>query len=78
MYEAALAVAERLEDTDYRIDERERYVELTVEGKKRLGQWAEELPRDVPRRASREELITQALQASRLFERDTHYPRTRR
>jgi len=73
MYEAALAVAERLEDTDYRIDERERYVELTVEGKKRLGQWAEELPAMFRGEHRREELITQALQASRLFERDTHY-----
>jgi preprotein translocase subunit SecA len=73
MYEAALAVAERLEDTDFRIDERERYVELTMEGKKRLEQWAEELPAMFRGEHRREELITQALQASRLFERDTHY-----
>jgi preprotein translocase subunit SecA len=73
MYEAALAVAERLEETDFRIDERERYVELTVEGKKRLEQWAEELPALFRGEHRREELVTQALQASRLFQRDTHY-----
>jgi preprotein translocase subunit SecA len=74
MYEAAIAVAQRLQqDADFRIDERERHVELTAEGKKRLQQWAGELPAMFRGEHRREELITQALQATRLFQRDTHY-----
>src|SRR5262245_7708173 len=41
MYETALALARRLEqNSDFRIDERERHVELTAAGKSRLAQWA--------------------------------------
>jgi preprotein translocase subunit SecA len=74
MYETALAVAQRLQPVaDFRIEERERHIELTTEGKAKLAQWAEELPPAFRGEHRREELITQALQASGLFQRDTHY-----
>src|SRR5690349_19353246 len=74
MYQAALMVANRLEQgTDFRIDERERHVELTAAGKSKLAQWAHDLPGMFRGEHRREELISQALQAVRLFQRDTHY-----
>jgi preprotein translocase subunit SecA len=74
MYETALAIAGRLEQgPDFRIDERERHVELTPVGNARLAQWAGDLPGRFCGEHRCEELVTQALQASRLFQRDTHY-----
>jgi preprotein translocase subunit SecA len=74
MYQAALTVANRLEQgTDFRIDERERHVELTAAGKSKLAQCAHDLPAMFRGEHRREELISQALQAVRLFQRDTHY-----
>jgi preprotein translocase subunit SecA len=74
MYQAALSVAGRLEQgADFRIDERERHVELTPGGKSKLAQWADDLPGTLRGEHRREELISQALQAVRLFQRDTHY-----
>src|SRR4051794_13399415 len=74
MYEAALAVAGRLEEgADFRIEERERFVELTAAGKAKLAEWAGDLPVTFRGEHRREELVSQALQATRLFQRDKHY-----
>ncbi len=73
-YQQAITIAARLDaGGDFRLDPRERRIELTREGLDRLEQMAGEL--DVvwqgPRR--REQLITQALSALHLHQRDVHY-----
>jgi preprotein translocase subunit SecA len=74
MYETALGLAGRLEaGVDFRIDDRERHVELTSEGKDKLSEWAEDLSGIFRGERRREELVAQALTASHLFHRDTHY-----
>jgi preprotein translocase subunit SecA len=74
MYTAALDTAARLEPgRDYRIDERERLIELTADGKDTLEALVPELPPALRGAQRREELVSQALQATLLFERDKHY-----
>ena len=73
VYRQAMDMAGRLgADRDFRVQAREREVELTAAGRRRLaelapaeGIWAG------PRR--REELVTQALTALHLYRRDEHY-----
>jgi preprotein translocase subunit SecA len=74
MYETALELAARLtEGTDFRLDARERHLELTDKGLDRLAEWAEDLPPLFRGERRREELVQQALVATHLFHRDTHY-----
>jgi preprotein translocase subunit SecA len=74
MYETALELAARLtEGTEFRMDARERHLELTDKGLDRLAEWAEELPPLFRGERRREELVRQALVATQLFHRDTHY-----
>jgi preprotein translocase subunit SecA len=74
MYETALELAARLtEGTEFRMDARERHLELTDKGVDRLAEWAEELPPLFRGERRREELVRQALVATQLFHRDTHY-----
>ncbi|MEO8629296.1 MAG: preprotein translocase subunit SecA [Betaproteobacteria bacterium] len=74
MYETALTVAAELErDIDFRIDDRERRVELSAIGRDKLSEAAAQLPSLFRGERRREELVTQALQATYLFQRDTHY-----
>jgi preprotein translocase subunit SecA len=74
MYETALELAARLaEGVDFRLDARERQLELTDKGLDRLAEWAPELPPLFQGERRREELVRQALVATHLFQRDTHY-----
>jgi preprotein translocase subunit SecA len=74
MYETALELAARLtEGADFRLDARERHLELTDQGLDRLAGWAEDLPPLFRGERRREELVRQALVATHLFHRDTHY-----
>jgi preprotein translocase subunit SecA len=74
MYETALEVARGLESgAHYRINATERQLELTDAGKDKLAALAPELPPLFQGERRREELITQALSATHLFLRDTHY-----
>jgi preprotein translocase subunit SecA len=74
MYEAALAVARRLEaDVDFRVDAKDRRLALTDAGCVRLDEWAPSLPPLFQGQRRREELVSQALVALHLFHRDTQY-----
>jgi len=74
MYETALELAARLtQDVDFRMDPRERHLELTDKGLDRLADWADELPPLFKGERRREELVRQALVATLLFHRDSHY-----
>jgi preprotein translocase subunit SecA len=74
MYEAALATAARLKaPEDFVVEGGERYVRLTPEAKQKLAGWAEALPPMFRGARRREELVTQALVATHVFTRDTHY-----
>jgi preprotein translocase subunit SecA len=74
MYETALALAGRLERTsDFSLNDRDRHIELTDAGKHKLDEWAENLPGLFRGERRREELVNQALVATHLFHRDTHY-----
>ncbi len=74
MYDVALALAGELaHGEDFVIEGGERHVRLTERGRARLAARAGSLPPlfSGPRR--REELVTQALAARHVFQRDTHY-----
>jgi preprotein translocase subunit SecA len=74
MYAAALRFASQLRSVaDYSILERERSIRLTAQGKNKAAAWngADEGVWRAGR--AREELISQALAALYLFERDKHY-----
>ena len=74
MYETALMVASRLRDgEDFAIEGAEREVRLTPPGKQKLEHWAASLPGFFRGARRREELVKQALVATRVFARDTHY-----
>jgi preprotein translocase subunit SecA len=74
MYETALELAGLLEqDLHYRINLKDRHLELTDAGRDLLADWAEDLPPLFRGQRRREELVSQALSATRLFLRDTHY-----
>jgi preprotein translocase subunit SecA len=74
MYEAALAVAGRLvAGEDYAIEGGERHVRITPKGREALAALAGSLPTVFRGARRREELVTQALVASQVFKRDTHY-----
>ncbi len=74
MYETALAIASRLQaQVHYRLAAKERHLELTDRGREQLAQWAEELPPLFRGERRREELVSQALVATLLFQRDKHY-----
>jgi preprotein translocase subunit SecA len=74
MYETALAVAARLKPTeDFVVEGGERQVRLTAEAKQKLAGWAEALPSMFRGTRRREELVKQALVATHVFKRDTHY-----
>jgi preprotein translocase subunit SecA len=74
MYEAALEAAQRLEPgKDFLIDERDRTVFLEESGKERLAAMAGELPGMFSGKRRREELVSQALTALHVFQRDKHY-----
>ncbi len=74
MYQQALELADKLEaPKHYRLHLTQRAVDLSEEGRDRLEELAGDLtgPLRGPRR--REELVSQALSALHLFERDVHY-----
>jgi preprotein translocase subunit SecA len=74
MYQTALELAAQLtRDVDFRLEPRERHLELTDNGLDRLAAWAEHLPPLFRGERRREELVRQALLATHLFHRDTHY-----
>jgi preprotein translocase subunit SecA len=74
MYETALAVAARLKPADdFVVEGGERQVRLTGEGKQKLAGWVESLPGMFRGTRRREELVKQALVATQVFKRDTHY-----
>jgi preprotein translocase subunit SecA len=74
MYETALTVAARLKPTeDFVVEGGERQVRLTGEGQQKLAGWAESLPAMFRGTRRREELVKQALVATQVFKRDTHY-----
>ena len=74
MYETALTVAARLKPTeDFVVEGGERQVRLTAEAKQKLAGWAEMLPPMFRGTRRREELVKQALVATHVFKRDTHY-----
>jgi preprotein translocase subunit SecA len=74
MYHTALEISAKLENVrDYRMNERERQVELTDAGLEHLAEWAPSLPALFHGERRREELVTQALVATHMFQRDTHY-----
>jgi preprotein translocase subunit SecA len=74
MYETALAVAARLKrGEDFAIEGSERQVQLLPPGKQRLAEWAETAPGVFRGARRREDLIKQALVATHVFKRDTHY-----
>jgi preprotein translocase subunit SecA len=74
MYQTALDLAARLEqNVHFRTNLKDRHLELTDAGRDQLDEWAPELPPLFQGERRREELVTQALSATRLFLRDTHY-----
>jgi preprotein translocase subunit SecA len=74
MYETALTVAARLKPPeDFVVEGGERQVRLTAEAKQKLAGWAEALPAMFRGTRRREELVKQALVATHVFKRDTHY-----
>jgi preprotein translocase subunit SecA len=74
VYEQALELASYLRDfDDFRIDERDRTVDLTDRGRHRLAELAKPLAGLWRGRLRREDLVRQALAAQRLHRRDTHY-----
>jgi len=74
MYETALTVAARLKPPeDFVVEGGERQVRLTAEAKQKLAGWAEALPGMFRGTRRREELVKQALVATHVFKRDTHY-----
>jgi preprotein translocase subunit SecA len=74
MYEAALQVAAQLRPgADFVIDEKDRAVLLEEAGKARLADMAPQLPGMFSGRRRREELVTQALTALHVFQRDKQY-----
>jgi preprotein translocase subunit SecA len=74
MYETALTVAARLKSPeDFVVEGGERQVRLAPEAKQKLAAWAETLPSVFRGTRRREELVTQALVATHVFKRDTHY-----
>ncbi|MCU0805273.1 MAG: preprotein translocase subunit SecA [Burkholderiales bacterium] len=74
MFRAALDAATRLTGgADFVVDARERNVRLTQAGQATLAQLAPGLPAVFQGRRRREELLTQALVALHLFQRDEHY-----
>jgi preprotein translocase subunit SecA len=74
MYETALAVAAQLAaGEDFAIEGGERHVRLTTGGRAALLRMSESLPALFRGARRREELVTQALVATHVFKRDTHY-----
>ncbi len=74
MYELALQlVATFVEDKDFQINHKDRYIQLTPAGKDNLEQLTESQEGLWRIRRAREELAQQALSALHLFERDVHY-----
>ena len=74
MYDTALDVARRLEaGSDFRVDPKERQLELTNAGRAHLEEWGPSLPPLFHGERRREELVNQALVALHLFHRDAHY-----
>ena len=74
MYETALMVASRLRrGEDFAIEGSEREVLLTPSGRQKLERWAGSLPGLFRGARRREELVKQALVATHVFKRDTHY-----
>ena len=74
MYETALTVAARLKPTeDFVVEGGERQVRLIAEAKQKLAGWAEMLPAVFRGTRRREDLVKQALVATHVFKRDTHY-----
>ncbi len=73
-YVQAIEIAEHLEENlDYVIHKRERLIQLTPHGKDRLEDLARKLRGQWILKTRREELVTQALAALRLFRRDREY-----
>lgn len=74
VYATALALADRLvSGRDFRIEERDRAVQLTDTGLLRLDELTQPLGGVWTGRRRREELVRQALTARHLFHRDRHY-----
>ena len=74
MYQTALELAAELNEVEhYRLDAQERSAELTSAGRAWLADRAQSLPPLFRGERRCEELIHQALTATQLFQRDTHY-----
>jgi preprotein translocase subunit SecA len=74
MYEAALQAAGQMRPgTDFIIDDKDRAVLLEEAGKARLTEMAASLPGMFSGKRRREELVTQALTALHVFQRDKQY-----
>ncbi len=74
IFEQALALARELDNgADYRVDLRERRVELTDAGGERLHDLCEPLSGLWRNTRYREDLVVQALKADNLFQRDQQY-----
>lgn len=74
LYEQALAIAEQLtEQKDFRLLGRERRIQLTDNGKKRVSTLSEPLGGLWRGTQRREELVRQALTAEHMYRRDKHY-----
>ena len=73
-FRTALDFAGRLQKgEDYRVDERERQIDLTDEGKERVAEFASARAGVWTSLRGREELVTQALSATLFFLRDKQY-----
>lgn len=70
---ALFVATELVAGVDYQIDSRQRLVQLTEAGKDRISDQADDLPGLWQSTRGREVLITQALNALHLFQRDEHY-----
>jgi preprotein translocase subunit SecA len=74
LFAAALEIATGLRSgVDYRVDETDRSVALTEEGRAQVKQCLHQLPADWRSARGSEEVVQQALSARHFFHRDLHY-----
>jgi preprotein translocase subunit SecA len=70
---ALFVASELVAGDDYQIDSRQRLIQLTAAGKERISGQSDALPGLWQSPRGREVLVTQALNALHLFQRDEHY-----
>jgi len=74
IYEQALQLADQLIiNKDFLLDQRERSIEITLNGREKLSNLSSTLTAFWKGKRRRSELVTQALSAQKLFLRDQHY-----